>query len=713
MAQKAMTGATQTNGIVKTVIFHVATGFVVTVAVLTEVALPADTSAMLRIALVFTALAFLVAGATVYLYSAVHDSVGCLLLNIVAFVLVTSTMLAEMSGDPTIIFVTRLSASLVATLLVRAFFNVAPGARTRRTVVMLFDAGAVVTVLFVFTATALRMDDALVRAICDGAFATSLVAAMCVLIGLTLRTRDVVARTEFIIILIVAVAQAALMTLLGTPDPAAPLAWLWVLSSVLLPLAVVAPTFRNKLGELRLQRSLVYALLTAIVSGAYATALVTLALTMHLTGLTAAVGIGAVSITFIPLVRAVHRAVDRWFYQDEYDYRAVLNRFYIASREFRHADDLAKRLCDEVMSALNLSWCAVYIGSGSDKTLLHTTDPLAAELASHEGEGEHESIEVRRFTLGAPGHDVGQLVIGLRNHRARLRHVDSDLLRTIAYQAGIVLENSQLVASLAERIRSLEEAQSTTRILHRRLSESEERTRARLSRDLHDGALQSLFHLVRVAEDLSATVDRTSTAATAATAAQIVDLADLGRDIAFELRQVCEDLRPPLLGQLSLPLALEALANRYRTVFGFDISVHVIGDADVSVPDEHQVTALYRVTSEALANARRHAQATLVTVELEFSADSIHLSIHDDGSGFSVEPPDLLGLTEGGHLGVAGMFERIDILDGRIEIRKNTKGGTTVDITLPNMNGDSTPRERAGIPALVPSSSTPLTERSE
>lgn len=699
-----MTGATQTDGLVKTVIFHFATGFVVALVVLTEVAIPPGSSAVLRVALVVAGLAFLVAGATVYLYSESHESIGCLVLNVVAFTLVLSTLLAEISGDPRLVFVTRLSASVIPALLVRAFYDVAPTARTRRVAVALFDVVAALTVVFVIAAAALGVDDASIRVVCVASLAASSLGAMGVLIGLVLRTRDAGARTGLLVILVAAVIQAVLMTLWGTtPGTTSPLTGLWVLSSILLPLAVVAPTFRTRLADVRLQRDLVYAALTAIVSGGYASALVTLSFTMHLAGLTAAIVIGAISMAFVPLVRAVHRAVDRWFYQDVYDYRTVLTNFSIASPEFRNAEDLAKRLCEDVMAALNLSWCAVYIGCGSSKTLLHTTDPLAAELASCEG--EHESIETRRFTLGAPGHDVGQLVIGLRRRHTRLRHVDSDLLRTIAYQAGIVLENSQLIASLDERIRNLEAVQHATRILHRRLSESEERTRARLSRDLHDSALQSLFHLIRMTEDLSAEVDR---APSASISARIARLADLGRDIVFELRQVCEDLRPPMLGQLSLPLALEALTNRYRTLFGLDISLEVAGEDHGT--DEQQATALYRATGEALANAQRHAQATRVALELDMSAESIGLKIHDDGRGFSVAPADLLNLTEGGHLGLAGMFERVDGLNGRVDIHRNASGGTTVEIVLPNTRHDSVESQWMSAPARVPSNARPLLE---
>ncbi|WP_369047096.1 sensor histidine kinase [Sinomonas sp. P10A9] len=682
-----MPGTARADGAVKTRVFHAATAVVVAVVVLAEVALPVDSPWLLRLAVGVVGAVFLVAGASVYLYSRLHESLGCLALNVVGLVLVYSVLFSEDAGVVWTVGIARAAAGVLPTLLVRSFFEVVARAPSRRAIVRAFDVVAVFTEAFLIVGPAVRLDDEVIRLASEGVFLAAVLAAAATLVWLASTARDRDARAGLLMILAAGALQASALALFGPPDPGAPFAWLWVLSSIPLPLTVSLSALRGKFVDLRLRRELVYVLLTGTTAGAYAAALAALSRGLHLRGLAAAVAIAGISILFVPTVRYVHRAIDRWFYRDGYDYRTVLSHLATAAPGFRYAEDLGAYLCSEIMEALNLSWCAIYAGAGAARVLVYATDPLAAEVSVHVG--EQESAGLRRFTLGVPGSDGGQLVVALRNRNARLRAVDEDLLRTMAYQAGIVLENYRLIDSLDQRIRGLEDAEVTTRILHRRLAESEERTRARLSRDLHDGALQSLFHLVRVAEGSSRTGAAGAGAQPHVDQPHLDQIADLGRDIAFELRQVCEDLRPPMLDQLSLPLALEALVARYRTTFGLHAGLAVKGEPDALPSGGHLSSTLYRVASEALSNVLRHAQADEVELELEFGCDRVWFTVRDDGRGFAAEAGDLLALTEEGHLGLAGMFERIRELDGTTSIARRDGGGTDVRVSIPYTRGET------------------------
>ncbi|WP_268815399.1 sensor histidine kinase [Sinomonas albida] len=231
---------------------------------------------------------------------------------------------------------------------------------------------------------------------------------------------------------------------------------------------------------------------------------------------------------------------------------------------------------------------------------------------------------------------------------------------------------------------SLAAARRTTTILHRRLAESEEKTRARLSRDLHDGALQSLFHLVKIAEGpYPPTVGHASVEDRLLAA--LARITDLAKDIAFELRQVAEDLRPPMLDQLSLPLALDALANRYRSTFGMDVTLVVTGDAEP--PQGHLATVLYRVAGEAISNVLRHAQAEHAELQLDLRPDLISLAVVDDGRGFAVTADELLVLTAEGHLGLAGIFERTREIGGTASIERRASRGTELRVSIPRASG--------------------------
>ncbi|MDX3001926.1 histidine kinase [Kribbella solani] len=87
---------------------------------------------------------------------------------------------------------------------------------------------------------------------------------------------------------------------------------------------------------------------------------------------------------------------------------------------------------------------------------------------------------------------------------------------------------------------------------------------------------------------------------------------------------------------------------------------------------------LYRVTQEALNNTRRHARARSVQVELTWTAESIELTITDDGTG-----PNADEFSDGGH-GLRGMRERLALVDGRLELGPGPGGGFRVHATVPS-----------------------------
>ncbi len=85
---------------------------------------------------------------------------------------------------------------------------------------------------------------------------------------------------------------------------------------------------------------------------------------------------------------------------------------------------------------------------------------------------------------------------------------------------------------------------------------------------------------------------------------------------------------------------------------------------------------MYRITQEALTNARKHGRATSATVRIVEDAESVLVSVRDDGQGF--DP----GATTDG-FGIAGMRERAELAGGRLTIDSAPGAGTTVEARLP------------------------------
>jgi signal transduction histidine kinase len=102
--------------------------------------------------------------------------------------------------------------------------------------------------------------------------------------------------------------------------------------------------------------------------------------------------------------------------------------------------------------------------------------------------------------------------------------------------------------------------------------------------------------------------------------------------------------------------------------------VHI---GDERLPDSIE-TALYRIVQEALTNVARHAQAKSVSVLVERRVQDIVSVIEDDGLGFDTR------LVHGeGHLGLAGIRERAELLGGSLTIESNPGSGTSLYIQLP------------------------------
>jgi signal transduction histidine kinase len=155
------------------------------------------------------------------------------------------------------------------------------------------------------------------------------------------------------------------------------------------------------------------------------------------------------------------------------------------------------------------------------------------------------------------------------------------------------------------------------------------------------------------------------------------------RDNLAESRRVVWALRPrPLAGQ-PLPRALGELAGRLAEETGLQAETLVTGTAR---PLPAQVEeALLRVGQEALANVRKHAAASRVTVTLSYLDDAVTLDVQDDGVGF--EPA--AAATAAGGLGLGAMRERVEGLGGRLVIESAPGEGTTIAVEVPARKGDT------------------------
>ena len=166
----------------------------------------------------------------------------------------------------------------------------------------------------------------------------------------------------------------------------------------------------------------------------------------------------------------------------------------------------------------------------------------------------------------------------------------------------------------------------------------------------------------------------------AETIGQLTNLQERVRDVLKEVRRFSRDLRPSILDDLGLLPAMEWLTDDIREQHGIEANLMITGSQQRLNPEAELL--LFRIAQEALNNVRRHAEASKVSVAIEFDEAKMKLMVQDDGKGFQV--PNTVGeLSRIGKLGLIGMEERTRLLGGSLRVQSEPCQGTTVTVEAP------------------------------
>lgn len=244
--------------------------------------------------------------------------------------------------------------------------------------------------------------------------------------------------------------------------------------------------------------------------------------------------------------------------------------------------------------------------------------------------------------------------------------LDEKFLRALGHQVGAALENADLYTRLETR--TVELARLSARMI-----EQHEEERQRLSRELHDETAQ-VFSAVKM--ELGVLRDRIEPGQ-ATRLDQILELIDTG---IRSIRSVTNDLRPSLLDDLGLLPALRSLVADFGERSG--IRTELAAPSNMPPLSREAELALFRALQEALSNVLRHADARSVEVGISINPEGVLLQVSDDGRGLS---PGLSGerLELDGHMGLAGMRERITALGGTVNLRPRGGAGALLEVLVP------------------------------
>jgi signal transduction histidine kinase len=158
-------------------------------------------------------------------------------------------------------------------------------------------------------------------------------------------------------------------------------------------------------------------------------------------------------------------------------------------------------------------------------------------------------------------------------------------------------------------------------------------------------------------------------------AVELRQMKELVDHVIFGVRNVAANLRPPAL-DMGLIAELEWLASDFsgRTLIQCALKI----PSEIIQIDENRAVVFFRVAQESLTNIVRHAQATLVDIELYLLGDILYLKVRDNGCGFLVNSGG-----GGKTFGLLGMYERCLALGGKLDINSTPGLGTIVEISIP------------------------------
>ena len=220
-------------------------------------------------------------------------------------------------------------------------------------------------------------------------------------------------------------------------------------------------------------------------------------------------------------------------------------------------------------------------------------------------------------------------------------------------------------------------AEERIRILSRKIIESQEEQRRRISRELHDGVAQELSTLNL---NLKTIADHPRIA-DSGLAEMVSKMSNVAQGTITGVRDLAYFLHPPGLDQLGLVRAISEYCEDFGKESGLDVKFYTIGLQSHRLPFQTEIN-LFRLVQEALNNVRKHADAEHVTVRLAASVPNIILRVTDDGKGFDVQKR-LGEALKCKHMGIEGMQERVRMLGGKIEIHSQPLQGTRLVVEVP------------------------------
>ncbi|MCY9508970.1 sensor histidine kinase [Paenibacillus larvae] len=258
----------------------------------------------------------------------------------------------------------------------------------------------------------------------------------------------------------------------------------------------------------------------------------------------------------------------------------------------------------------------------------------------------------------------------------RIKNVDRQLERAemIVSQMNVVLE--YLSGDLNQVTRILESVKNR-QLLGLKIILAQEDERKRIAREIHDGMAQTMANVVLRTEIAGRMLDKEELDLARE---ELVDLKSQVRSGLEEVRKIIFNLRPMALDDLGLVPTLRKFVQDFeektKILTKFDFT-----GKESRLPSGMEV-AVFRLVQEAFSNTFKHANASYVSLELAFNQDHVTITITDNGVGFDVEITEQK-IAKGNNFGILGMRERLQLLEGTMNIFSKKNVGTKIKMHIP------------------------------
>lgn len=237
--------------------------------------------------------------------------------------------------------------------------------------------------------------------------------------------------------------------------------------------------------------------------------------------------------------------------------------------------------------------------------------------------------------------------------------------RSLASLAGALIIGL-IYHTRVSRLRAIAESKT---VFSRQLIESQEAERKRIASELHDGLGQNLVVIKnRAMLGINKGGDKERVAK------ELVTISESASQALDEMREITNNLRPQLLDRLGLTKAINAMLKKVSGVVEIESEI----DSIDNIFNESEEISVYRIVQESLNNVVKHSKATTVVVKIKRTENNVLIRIQDNGEGFTVENAK----SKSGGLGLVGLKERSQLLNGELLIDSEIEKGTTIEVKI-------------------------------